>query len=167
MAWVASTSRFILLTALGASSCVPIDGGAAEFSWTLRTFEGDSIAQCDYTGIGQVRLCWRAASAPPETDCAPERSRTFECRFGHGATRFEIAPGPTSLRITPVCQDGSIPAVGTFQVPPPLVRTVSNGKIITLNVILIVARDRTNPLSACAPSGCTCDSPPLAIALPH
>jgi hypothetical protein len=145
--------------------CIQVSGGAAEFSWTLRTFEGESISRCDNAGIAQVQLCWRAlASSDP--DCAPGRFAQFECPIGHGATRFEITPGPTSLQIAPICQDGSVPVVGTFQVPPPVVRTVNEGRVTMLNAILIVARDRTNPLSNCQPAGCTCGDVAVAVRAP-
>ncbi len=140
---------------LGGAACVDIGGSAAEFSWTLRTFEGDAIRGCRNAGLGAVDLCWRPASVGGDFETC-ESQRRFDCGDGHGATRFEIPAGPTAIRIFPICSDGSTPPPDTYQVPAPILRTSREGQILTLNSFLIVVPDRTNPRSACATAGCTC-----------
>jgi hypothetical protein len=151
---MAKGSLLSLLLA-GFVACVDVDGGAAEFSWTLRTFEGDTIRSCEAAGLAAVDLCWRSAAITGDFETCVFQRR-FECKEGRGATRFEIEPGATSMRVFPVCADGTTPLAGTYQVPAPILRTSREGQILTLNSFLIVVPDRTNPRSACPTAGCPC-----------
>ncbi len=132
---------------VGSFSCVEIDGGAVELAWTLRDFQGDNNT-CGKSEVDKVRVCWRslgdAGTAPSE--CVIIRTdgglagqlRDFDCSASRGVTRFEVPAGRTSLFIEPLCAGGN-PARGPYQVPPPIVRTVEDGKVVTINQLLIVA----------------------------
>ena len=148
----------VIAIACAAAGCVEIDGGAVELAWTLRDFEDDSI-DCDEARIDKIRICWApltdgGTTTDPScravvTDAGVERLyRAFECDQYRGVTRFEVPPGPTALFVAPLCAGGQEPT-GPFQVPPPIVRTVVEGEVVTLNQILIIAED-------CAGTDCTC-----------
>lgn len=132
-----------------------VNGGAVELSWSLRTFEGDSLEACERAGIDSIRLCWL-----PQTDgggsgggrCRPTQYRAFACADESGVTRFEIPPGPTSLWIEPVCADGLPADPNTYQVPPPIVRTLEEGQVATLSSLLVAVSDN----QSCTGPGCTC-----------
>lgn len=131
-----------------------------ELSWSLRTFEGESIGSCGDARIARVRLCWTSLDAeddPPGAGCRPQNSKEFGCGEQSGITGFDVPPGRTSLSIQPICLDGAAAREGTYEVPAPIVRTVQEGKVVTLSSLLIVANDHTQPEeSRCRPAGCTC-----------
>jgi len=138
---------------LGSSACVDVNGGAVELSWSLRTPEGDPNS-CLGATIEKVRLCWSPATEQGVRVC--EGSRTFACVDERGFSAFEIEPGPTAFWIEPLCEDTLIvPDPATYEVPPPLIRTVSEGQVVTLNALLIVATD-----SRCNSGFCTCKDQP-------
>ncbi len=154
----------IALGLLG-TACVQIDGGAVELAWGLRDFGGDQN-DCASSGVSQVRVCWvgvgEADAGVGPTDCVTvavdggirAQYRDFECIASRGVTRFEVDPGPTAIFIRPLCGDGAV-ATGPYQVPPPIVRTVEQGKVVTLNQLQIVATKQ----DACGPDAdllCTC-----------
>lgn len=148
----------LCLVTAGATGCVEVEGGAVELSWSLRSFAGESIQACRDARIEEVRLCW----TPLEADggevsggCRPPNLESFACEAENGVTGFEIPPGRTSLEIQPVCAGGRPAERGTYDVPPPIVRRVREGKVVTLNALLIVA-------STCSDPGCTCvfEDPP-------
>jgi len=68
--------RLALLIALGASvggsSCVPVDGGAVEASWTIRSEDGRAISSCGCTdpAIANVRLRVVAQSIATDAQAA-------------------------------------------------------------------------------------------------
>jgi hypothetical protein len=141
----------VLLATL--AGCVEIDGGAIELSWTLRTFDGAAVPDScmDESGrriVEDVRLCWAsvAEGESPPTACPSDTRATFRCPSVHGVTGFEVAEGPTAIWIEPVCTSGEPAASGSFQVPAPIVRDVVDGKVVTLNSLLVVVGDET-----CAP----------------
>jgi hypothetical protein len=136
------------------SSCVEIDGGAVELSWALRDFAGES-RNCESTGLGTVTLCWQPSDGgTSEFVCAPETSRRFVCDVERGSTAFEVPPGPTALWIEVSCgQETTSADPGTYEVPSPVVRTVGEGEVVTLNSLLIVA----TPLQGCG-DRCTCST---------
>lgn len=130
-------------------ACVEVNGGAAELSWSLRTFEGVQN-DCALSGIDMVRLCWRSmdgeldagTGAGTPLACIPEQSMDFSCEVNRGVTDFAIAGGWQIFWVVPVCADGNVPAASTFEVPPPLVRKVEPGSVVTLKSQLIVAHER-------------------------
>jgi hypothetical protein len=77
--------------------------------------------------------------------------QSFQCTESRGITGFDIPPGRTSIFIDVLC-GGEMRAEDTsFQVPPPIVRTVQEGKVVTLNALLIVVDE-----IGCTEPGCTC-----------
>lgn len=140
----------VLLVLLQGFGCVAIEGGAAELSWSLRTFEGESLT-CKQAQVEEIRLCWNALDSN-DSGCRPNQSRRFTCKEATGVTRFEIEPGRTKLFAEPVCADGLPAAVGTFQAPAEIVRTVEEGQIVTLDSLLILVTDQ----DLCAGVACTC-----------
>jgi hypothetical protein len=149
-----------LATLIGTATtgCIEIEGGAVELSWSLRTFGGSAVGSCGDVGIQNVRLCWQTlGDGSPSTEdiiCQAGLRRTFDCSDSSGVTGFDLDPGPTAFWIEPVCQDGAPADSGTYEVPPPIVRTVQEGKIVSLSSLLLVV----SPLSAgCPAAGCTCE----------
>lgn len=168
--WAATTGLCALVMTLGiggAASCVDVEGGAIELSWTLRTFGGDVIDSdreeaCRRARIERVRVCWRRVAGPdagggPEAGgdrtCRAARSRTFSCEADRGVTQFEVPPGENSIWIEPLCAGGEPPAEGTYDVPAPIVRAVRGGEVVALSTLLIVATDGDRN---CPAAGCTC-----------
>jgi hypothetical protein len=143
---------FVLTLATAGPACIEIDGGAVELSWSLRSFDGDRVDECNSARIDQVRICWHSIEEGSSTGVC-QGSQSFPCGEENGVSGFEIAPGSTSFWIEPICGDGSPADVGSYQVPPPIVRTVEDGKIVTLDSLLIVV---TPFGSGCPEAGCTC-----------
>ena len=143
---------FVLTLAAGASACIEIEGGAVELSWSLRSFDGERVDSCADARIEEVRICWQAVEEGPSTGVC-QGSQSFPCGEENGVSGFEIAPGRAAFWIEPICLDGSPADLGSYQVPPPIVRTVEDGKIVTLNSLLIVV---TPFRSTCPEAGCTC-----------
>ena len=140
--------------------CVEISGGAAELSWSIRDSEGDSVRSCSAARIDQIRLCWQSVedAGAATLTCPPARSDDFLCEDGTGVTGFEIPPGRSALFIIPICdpdeQGRRIPAVeDSYEVPPPIVRTVEDGRVVTLNSLLLVV-NRTNCCAEPGQTGC-------------
>lgn len=148
----------VIAIACAAAGCVEIEGGAVELSWTLRDFDGGPN-ECEPARIDRIRLCWTPLmDGGPGTDpeCqavvtdggVEQRFRSFECDQYRGVTRFEVPPGPTALFVAPLCLGGAEPT-GRLQVPPPIVRTVIEGEVVTLNQLLILA-------GKCPGADCSC-----------
>ncbi len=142
----------VLALAAASSACIEIDGGAVELSWSLRSFDGERVDSCAKARVDKVRICWQDVEGGTSTGVC-EGSQSFPCGEENGVSGFEIAPGSTSFWIEPICVDGSPADVGSYQVPPPIVRTIEDGKIVTLNSLLIVV---TPFASSCPSAGCTC-----------
>ncbi len=130
---------------LSSLACTDIDGGAVEFSWAFREFDGDNISNCRQVGVDTVRLCWAPAGDNVTThpECVLQNSEAFVCEPHRGITGFRVPEGDTFFFIEPECENGQEP--GEFSVPVPLRRTVFRGEIVTLNSLLIVAGDSTCP----------------------
>lgn len=139
-----------LLSAIG---CVEVNGGAIELSWTLRSFTGEPISDpaCASAQIDNIRVWWRS----PET--GEMRFRAFPCTENRGVTGFQVPAGANSIWVTPECAGGIEALPGTFDAPAPLLRTVEDGAVVTLNTVLLVVSDRTLADDTQCPSpGCTC-----------
>lgn len=147
-----SLTLIVLALTPAAAACIEIDGGAVELSWSLRSFEGDQVESCPEARIDEVRVCWQSISEGTSTGVC-EGSQSFPCGEENGVSGFEIDPGSTAFWIEPICIDGSPAEPGSYQVPPPIVRTVEDGNIVTLNSLLIVV---TPFRDSCPDSGCTC-----------
>jgi hypothetical protein len=141
-------------------SCVEVEGGAVELAWTLRTPDGSARVACAEAQIAEIRVCWQPVEGEPAVDwpaCSPERQRAFSCAAERGVSRFEIAPGRTQFWIEPVCEDGAVAAPETYVVPRPIAREVQDGKVSTLDALLIVASRTSRADRDCLSAGCTCD----------
>lgn len=147
-------ARVFVLAALtaAAGACIEIDGGAVELSWSLRSFDGERVDSCASARVDEVRVCWESVEDDASTGIC-EGSEFFPCGEENGVSGFEIPPGRAAFWIEPICVDGSPAEVGSYQVPPPIVRTVEDGKIVTLNSLLIVV---TPFGTSCPDEGCTC-----------
>jgi len=141
-----------LMLAPAVTGCIEIDGGAVELSWSLRSFDGDRVGECAKVRIDEVRVCWQPVADDTSTGVC-EGSQSFPCGEENGVSGFEIDPGSTAFWIEPICLDGALADPGSYQVPPPIVRTVEDGNIVTLNSLLIVV---TPFGGSCPDSGCTC-----------
>jgi hypothetical protein len=146
----------VLVLGLGLASmgCVEVEGGAVEFSWTLRNFQGNPIADdlaesCGKVGIDKILLIWEP---PPDSDERVLGNWEFDCAANRGVTGFVVPEGPQLLRIVPFCQGGVLPGAHTYEVPPPILRDVRSGEVVTLNSLLVVAED----CSGQSTTGCTC-----------
>ena len=145
--WLVPLAMILGMTGV---ACVEVNGGAAELSWSLRTFDGVRLAtSCDDREHGVhlqwIRLAWKAAAdSGDETDLEPDGWKQFRCADARGVTDFSIPPGKQMLWVVPICADG-MPATGNYQVPPPIVRTVAHGAVTTLDALLVVADASTCP----------------------
>lgn len=141
---------------LSAAGCIEIDGGAVELSWSLRDFDGDAVDECADARIDEVEICWQpAVGDTPSVDvaCRPGQRQSFPCSEENGVSGFQIDPGSTAFWAHPICDTGDAASEDTFQAPAPIVRTVEEGQIVTLNSLLLVV----SPLSGtCPEAGCTC-----------
>jgi len=125
--------------------CTTVDGGAAEVSWDLRTAEG-SVVDCDVASVATIDLY-------VEDSAGNRYSESFACNDERGVTGFTIAPGPTELYLAPGCAQGTPVA---YRAPAPIVRTITQGEVITLETQLIEVE-----VGSCEPDDpCTCVPPP-------
>lgn len=146
-------SKAVLVIALGAAlgGCVEVSGGAVELSWALRSFSGENISTCAEAGIEEVQVCWDlldGGSEPQELACPPADIQTsgavvpggriFDCNVKRGVSGFEVPPGRVLFWLRPLCADGQPPTEDAYLVPPPVVRTVESGQVVTLNALLVV-----------------------------
>ena len=148
----------VLALSAACAACIEIDGGAVELSWSLRSFDGERVDSCTDARVDQVRVCWQSVEGDTSTGIC-EGSQSFPCGEENGVSGFEIVPGRAAFWVEPICFDASPADIGSYQVPPPIVRTVEDGKIVTLNSLLIVV----TPFGAgCPDAGCTCVRQPGA-----
>lgn len=151
--WLA-TAIFLAVIAV---ACIEVNGGAAELSWTLRDFDGKPISgddpPCTITRIEQIRLNWKAVTDAADTTLVPDDSAVFQCGDNRGVTEFIIPAGKQMLWIEPICRNEIM--ARQYEVPPPIVRTVEEGTVTTLDALLIVA----DPACTCrTSSGCPASS---------
>src|SRR4051794_7980346 len=122
--------RILFLTvAAAAVSCVPIDGGAVEASWVLRTEDGRAISSCSCVDppIAAVRFTLVGASGEVEgrLPCSDQAACQFSCQRQTGATPFDIPPGFYLISLVPV--DAAGQALTTVRTPAPVLREVVKG----------------------------------------
>ena len=164
-AWIRDPRRVtrvavLWVTMIACAGCIEIEGGAAEVAWSLRSFEGEAVEACADARIQDVRLCWEAVGDGSVSAgggaCRAGERREFPCEESSGVTGFQLDPGSTAFWIEPICTDEDPAAEGTYQVPPPIVRTVERGEIVSLNSLLLVV---SPPGDDCPVAGCTCVRP--------
>jgi hypothetical protein len=145
--------RIVFFTmAAAAVSCVPIDGGAVEASWVVRTDDGRAITNCSCSDpqIASVRLRLVGASAEVKgiMPCQDRSSCQFSCQRQTGATPFDIPPGFYLISLVPVDAAGQdLTALEPPQqvlTPAPVLREVVKGQPTQLDALSIVGK--------CAPS---------------
>jgi hypothetical protein len=140
---------FLNLAAV-AVSCVPIDGGAVEANWVVRSEDGRAINDCACTDppIIFVRLNLLGVSPPEIKGTEPCRDRPwcgFGCQSQTGASRFDIPPGSYLMSVTPtdaVGYDLTTPGpdgARRVQVPAPVLREVVHGQPTQLDAFSIIA----------------------------
>jgi hypothetical protein len=132
-----------ILPVVSAVACIDVNGGAAELSWTLRDFEGQPISDgehpCVLTNIGEIRLNWKAVTDDGgDGAMEPDGTDKFRCLDNRGVTGFVIPAGRQMLWIEPICRSDAV-MLGSYEVPPPIVRTIEDGTVTTLDALLIVA----------------------------
>lgn len=120
-------------TAISATGCVPIDGGAVEVRWTIHKQEADPQQQieegdrigCDTADITTVSLLVDPGSAEGPTF-------EFDCDDGRGSSEFDISPGRHLFDIAP-----GGPGADVATVPGPISAVVREGEVTDLQVLLI------------------------------
>jgi hypothetical protein len=141
--------RIVFLTlAAAAVSCVPIDGGAVEASWVLRTDDGRAITTCECADplIAGVRLALVGASGAVKDSrpCEGRGSCQFSCQRHTGATPFDIPPGFYLISLTPVDAMGQDLALvqppRNVQTPAPVLREVVKGQPTQLDALALVGK---------------------------
>jgi hypothetical protein len=134
--------------AVAAVSCVPIDGGAVETSWVVRTEDGRAITdcQCSDPQIAKVRLKLVGASGTVKETlpCQDRSSCEFSCQRHTGATPFDIPPGFYLISLIPVDaagQDLTVLAPGSqVETPAPILREVVRGQPTQLDALALVGK---------------------------
>lgn len=125
-----------------ASSCVPVDGGAVELAWEVRS-RGPYGCVHEENGtvvdrIADVSLCVRSCTVVVDGACVGDTTcplETWSCGGLRGNTGFQVVAGRKELWIEVKCPDGQ-PA--NVVVPEPIVRDIADGEVTQLNALLIV-----------------------------
>jgi hypothetical protein len=137
------TPRIFTLTLLVCPlvhGCVEASGGAVEVSWSLRDISG-ATTTCDDARVEEMHLYWQVDNRT--------RDDVWSCTDGRGVTGFDLEPGSVSLWLEPECANGPALA-GSYRAPPVIVRTITEGDVITLETQLIEVR------AADCSDDCTC-----------
>ena len=141
--------RIVFLTmAAAAVSCVPIDGGAVEASWVVRTDDGRAITDCRCSDpeIAGVRLKLVGASGEVKgaLPCQDRDSCQFTCQRHTGATPFDIPPGFYLISLVPVDAAGqdltALQPPRQVMTPAPVLREVVKGQPTQLDALAIVGK---------------------------
>jgi hypothetical protein len=149
----------VLVPALGfLAGCVPIDGGAVEASWVLRTFDGRAISSCGCSTPEIARVRFVVTQVSPEGTlgedlCAGRSDCEFSCSRQSGATSFFILPGRYALSVAPlgVAGDSLVPpgppsleppspdqpTDPVVRVPAPILRDIAYGRPTQLDAVAI------------------------------
>jgi hypothetical protein len=121
--------------------CTELEYGAVEVSWNLRDVDGSGVS-CGEAGVVNIEL--------HIVDDLEPGFVPFPCGDERGVTRFDLAPGRAELWLEPGCPDDTDPVA--YRAPPPIVRTITAGEVITLDTQLIEVR-----AGNCLPEDpCTC-----------
>ena len=59
------------------ASCIEIDGGAVELSWSLRSFDGEDVEACNDVRLAEVQICWQPAEEGTATCLRPRRKARY------------------------------------------------------------------------------------------
>jgi hypothetical protein len=127
------------------ASCADVNGGAVELSWLLRPSNGDEStcsdqSCCRTAEVAQIRLNWSVDGI--------SGSDAWRCDDNRAVTRFEVPPGAATLWVVPECAGG--PASSEFyEAPPPVVRTLVAGEVVSLNAVVVQVQVADCGLPAC------------------
>ena len=66
-----------------------------------------------------------------------QRNHVFPCVNRHGVTAFEVTAGSASLQLQALCAGATTVDPADFEAPPPIVRTITAGDVVTLETQLI------------------------------
>jgi hypothetical protein len=131
----------LALLAFSVGGCTQSEDGAVEVSWKLFDERGQSVSCDDKVGITpfnieRMALYWAVTSTSADgSTSTTQRATFFTCNDLHGVTGFDIPPGTVSLWLEPDCAlDAS---VCSFIAPPPIVRTITAGDVVTLDAQVI------------------------------
>jgi hypothetical protein len=117
-------------------ACTDVNGGAIELSWKLRPSNGlpcGSESCCDESRVQQIALHWDVVDGAGATVSGGE---SWSCSENRAVTRFEVPSGEATLWVVPVCGGGDAPPE-RFEAPAPLVRTVTDGAVMSLPAFVI------------------------------
>jgi hypothetical protein len=140
--------RILFLTAAAAAvSCVPIEGGAVEASWVVRTDDGRAITDCGCSdpGIASVRLRVEGAmgAVAGTHPCEGRLTCEFACQRHTGATPFDIPPGFYWVKLIPVDAAGQElireAPEDRVRTPAAVLREVVTGQPTELDALSVVA----------------------------
>jgi hypothetical protein len=84
--------------------------------------------------MDRIVLDWTVVDADSHVS---ERNHVFPCGNRHGVTAFEVTTGRASLRLQALCENATAVDPTDFEAPPPIVRTITAGDVVTLETQLI------------------------------
>ncbi len=129
-------------------ACTDVEGGAVEVSWDLRRVDGTDT-DCESARVGQVALRW-------DVEGVRGRSPKFPCEDARGVTVFNVDPGRVSLSLQLFCDDGPMADAGSYQAPAPIVRTITEGEVITLVTQILEVNFSDDDAACGAEAPCIC-----------
>jgi hypothetical protein len=75
-------------------------------------------------------------------------SDAWRCEDNRAVTGFVVPPGEASLWVVPECAGGPASS-DTFEAPPPVVRTLVAGDVVSLNAVVVQVQLGDCTLQAC------------------
>jgi len=144
LSWVALTT----VLSLGVhASCTNVSGGAVELSWLLRPSNGDETlcseqSCCETSRVDQIRLHWDVGGTTG--------SDAWACMDNRAVTGFVLPPGEASLWVVPECAGGAA-STDTYEAPAPVVRTLVDGEVVSLNAVVVQVQ-----VADCGSQACIC-----------
>ena len=126
-------------------SAETIEGGRMKAEVRMNSWTGSPNASSDMipTTLKRVRLAW-------DVD-GQTSSLTWPCEFEHGVTGFEVPEGAVLLTVSPVCDQDTDAAIGTYIAPAPDQRVVIIGNTISLGAVELQLQ-----VSSCDLQPCVC-----------
>lgn len=129
------------------TSCTDVTGGAVELSWLLRPSDGNENACseqscCETSRVAQMRLLWDVGGTTGSAEWA--------CADNRAVTGFVLPPGEAALWVEPQCAGGPA-AAATYEAPAPVVRTLVDGEVVSLNAVVVQVQ-----IASCESQACIC-----------
>ncbi len=132
---------FFGLAAAAAAPCVPIEGGAVEVSWVVRSQDGRAITDCGCAEprIDGVRLLLsKISDGDGGGGQAPPLTFDFECGRQTGATPFRIPEGTYAVSLQAL--DAAATPLAAVMAPAPILRDVIHGRPTEIEALPLVAQ---------------------------